>query len=162
MKPAVSLLALAVLAAGSAQAADVSRVYATPDARFATSIAVPPDATVVYLSGALSPIADPAAPKDKPKPLAGSTGAQSEGIFKAFEAQLKAHGMGLGDIVSMRVYLIADPATGVMDFNGMNAAYAKYFGAAGQPNRPVRATVQVAGLAAPTALVEIEAVAAKK
>ena len=162
MKPVLCLFALAVLTAGSAQAAEVSRVYATPDARFATSIAVPSDATVVYLSGALSPIADPAAPKDKPKPLAGSTEAQSAGIFKAFETQLKVHGMGLGDIVSMRVYLLADPATGTMDFAGMNAAYAKAFGTAAQSNRPVRATVQVAGLAAPTALVEIEAVAARR
>jgi len=162
MKSALCLFALAAAIAAPAQAAEVSRVYATPEARFASSVAVPPDATVVYLSGALSPIGDPAAPKDKPKPLAGSTGAQTEGIFKTFEAQLKAHGMGLGDIVSMRVYLIADPATGVMDFNGMNAAYAKAFGVAGQPNRPVRATVQVAGLAAATALVEIEAVAAKR
>lgn len=162
MKAVLSLLALAALTTGTAQGADVSRVYATPEARFASSVAIPADATVVYLSGALSPIGDPAAPKDKPKPLAGSTGAQTEGIFKTFEAQLKAHGMGLGDIVSMRVYLIADPATGVMDFNGMNAAYAKWFGTTAQPNRPVRATVQVAGLAAATALVEIEAVAAKK
>ena len=38
----------------------------------------------------------------------------------------------------------------------MNAAYAKFFGTAGQPNKPARSTVQVAALVAAGAVVEIE------
>jgi enamine deaminase RidA (YjgF/YER057c/UK114 family) len=36
-----------------------------------------------------------------------------------------------------------------MDVDGMNAAYALFFGTPQQPNRPARATVQVAGLVWP-------------
>jgi enamine deaminase RidA (YjgF/YER057c/UK114 family) len=56
------------------------------------------------------------------------------------------------------VYLVPDPATGKIDFAGMNEAYKMYFGTKDQPNKPVRATIQ-AGLVVPGALVEIEAVA---
>jgi len=38
----------------------------------------------------------------------------------------------------------------------------KVFGTAAQPNKPARATVQVANLVVPGALVEIELVAVKK
>ena len=43
-----------------------------------------------------------------------------------------------------------------LDFQGMNAAYNKYFGTADQPNKPARSTVQVAALVTPGALMEIE------
>jgi enamine deaminase RidA (YjgF/YER057c/UK114 family) len=42
-----------------------------------------------------------------------------------------------------------------MDFAGWNAAYKQFFGSAEQPNKPVRATVQVAKLAAPGAMIEV-------
>jgi hypothetical protein len=43
----------------------------------------------------------------------------------------------MGNVVMMRVYMAADPAMGnTLDFAGMNAAYAKYFGTAAQPNKP--------------------------
>jgi len=40
-------------------------------------------------------------------------------------------------------------------------AYRQFFGSAEQPNKPSRSAVQVAALAAPGALVEIEVIAAK-
>jgi len=40
-------------------------------------------------------------------------------------------------------------------------AYSQFFGTPTQPNKPSRTTVQVAGLASPGALVEIEAQAAR-
>ncbi|MGZ3298484.1 MAG: Rid family hydrolase, partial [Asticcacaulis sp.] len=62
----------------------------------------------------------------------------------------------------MRVYLAGDPANGgKMDFAGMMKSYSRHFGTPDQPNRPTRATVQVAALALPGFLVEIEAVAVK-
>ena len=68
----------------------------------------------------------------------------------------------MGDIVMMRVYMAADPAMeGKLDFAGMNAAYAKFFGTSEQPNKPARSTVQVAALVAAGALVEIEVQAAR-
>jgi enamine deaminase RidA (YjgF/YER057c/UK114 family) len=46
-----------------------------------------------------------------------------------------------------------------MDFAGMNAGYAQFFGSL--RNKPARMTVQVAALTEPGALVEIEVQAAK-
>jgi enamine deaminase RidA (YjgF/YER057c/UK114 family) len=46
-----------------------------------------------------------------------------------------------------------------MDFTGFMAGYTKFFGTKEQPNKPARSTFQVAGLAGPGILVEIEVVA---
>jgi enamine deaminase RidA (YjgF/YER057c/UK114 family) len=43
----------------------------------------------------------------------------------------------------------------------MMAAYTKFFGTKEQPNKPARSAMQVAALAAPWALVEIEVIAVK-
>jgi enamine deaminase RidA (YjgF/YER057c/UK114 family) len=48
-----------------------------------------------------------------------------------------------------------------MDFAGMMVGYKQFFGTPDQPNKPSRSAVQVAALAAPGALVEIEVIAAK-
>jgi enamine deaminase RidA (YjgF/YER057c/UK114 family) len=62
----------------------------------------------------------------------------------------------------MRVYMVADAAMdNRLDFAGMNAAYAKFFGTAEQPNKPARTTVQVAALVTPGALLEVEVQAAR-
>ena len=70
-------------------------------------------------------------------------------------------GLTMGDVVSMTVYLMAAPGSERMDFAGMMKAYGKYFGTPEQPNRPSRSTVQVAGLAGPGFLIEVEVTAAR-
>jgi enamine deaminase RidA (YjgF/YER057c/UK114 family) len=93
---------------------------------------------------------------------AGDTKAQTLGVLTKLDAALTSQGFGLGDVVMMRVFLVGDPAmAGKMDFAGMMAAYSQFFGTADQPNKPARTTVQVAGLASPGALVEIEAQAVR-
>ena len=68
----------------------------------------------------------------------------------------------MSDVIQMRVYLAGDPSLGgKMDFAGMNAAYGQFFGTKEQPNKPVRTTVQIAALAIPDALVEIEVTAVR-
>jgi enamine deaminase RidA (YjgF/YER057c/UK114 family) len=63
----------------------------------------------------------------------------------------------------MRVYLVGVATNeGLMDSAGMNEAYRTFFGTRDQPNKPARATVQVAALGSPTTLVEIEVQAVKK
>jgi enamine deaminase RidA (YjgF/YER057c/UK114 family) len=58
--------------------------------------------------------------------------------------------------------MAADPAMdNKLDFAGMNAAYAKFFGTEGQPNKPARTTVQVAALVSAGALLEVEVQAAR-
>ena len=158
-----SPLFAALLLASAAQAAPapVERAYAAPDAPIAVAVTVPAGYSTVYIQGMTGGVSDPSAPKGSVAAY-GSTAVQTESALKRIEAALQAQGLGFGDVVSMRVYLVGDPATGgQMDFKGMMSAYSQHFGTPTQPNRPARTTVQVANLVAPGLLVEIETVAAK-
>src|SRR6202142_4583390 len=116
----------------------------------------------LYLSGQL---ASPVPPADAAKGTAavyGDTEAQTMSTLTRIQAALKAEGLTLGDVVMMHVYLAGDPAKGgKLDFPGMMAAYTRFFGTKEQPNKPARSAMQVAALAAPWALVEIEVIAVK-
>ena len=110
----------------------------------------------LYLSGMLEPS------DILSSPTPGDTQAQTVGAIQTIEAALKAQKLTLGDVVMMHVYLAADPANGgKMDFKGFMAGYTQFFGTKDQPNKPARSAMQVAALAAPTALVEIEVIAVK-
>lgn len=115
-----------------------------------------------YMSGQLP---NPISPADKAKgtpAVYGNTQAQAESTFIKIQSILKEQGLGMGDVVMMRVYMTADPAMdNKLDFAGMNAAYAKFFGTPDQPNKPARSTVQVAALVAAGALLEVEVQAAR-
>ncbi len=115
-----------------------------------------------YLSGQLpSPVTPADRAKETPA-VYGNTQAQAENAFTKIQNLLKDQGLGMSDIVMMRVYMAADPAMdNKLDFAGMNAAYAKFFGTPEQPNKPARSTVQVAALVAAGALLEIEVQAAR-
>jgi len=78
------------------------------------------------------------------------------------EASLKKLNLGFGDVVKMTVFLVGTPENdGRLDFQGFMKAYTRHFGTEAQPNLPARSAVQVAGLAAPGMLVEIEVVLAR-
>ena len=115
-----------------------------------------------YLSGQLP---SPVKPADRTKgtpAVYGNTQAQAENAFTKVQNLLKEQGLGMGDIVMMRVYMAADPAMdNKLDFAGMDAAYAKFFGTTEQPNKPARSTVQVAALVAAGACLEVEVQAAR-
>lgn len=144
MKLPVALLASALFALPVAAQTKVTHIQ-TAQSGIANAVWA---GDTLYLSGKLA------------KSYEGDTKAQSIDIFKQFEATLKEQGLGMGDVVQMRVYLVAD-AAGKLDFAGMNDAYKDFFGTAAQPNKPARATVQVAALVVPKALVEIELVAVR-
>jgi enamine deaminase RidA (YjgF/YER057c/UK114 family) len=107
----------------------------------------------LYLSGTLDP--------DVSKPPAKDTKAQTVGALQSIQRALAAQKLTLGDVVMMHVYLAADPAAGKMDFAGFMGGYTQFFGTKEQPNKPARSAMQVAALAAPGALVEIEVIAVK-
>lgn len=76
--------------------------------------------------------------------------------------RLNCYALGFGNVVMMYVSLVGDPErSGRMDFVGRMASYTKHFGRKEQPNKPARTTVQVAALATPGALVEVEVIAAR-
>jgi enamine deaminase RidA (YjgF/YER057c/UK114 family) len=116
----------------------------------------------LYLSGQLAaPITPADAAKGTPA-VYGDTEAQTQSTLTKIQAALKTEGLTMGDVVMMHVYLVGDPAKGgKLDFPGMMAAYTRFFGTKDQPNKPARSAMQVAALAAPWALVEIEVIAAK-
>ena len=114
-----------------------------------------------YLSGQL---AEPVTPADKEKgtvAVYGDTKTQAASVFAKIQKALQAQGLDMGDVVKMTVFLGPDPKTGKLDFAGMQSEYLKYFGTAGQPNKPARSAFQVAALAAPLALLEIEVIAVR-
>ena len=116
----------------------------------------------LYVSGQL---ASPITPADAGKGTAavyGDTKAQSLSALTKIAAILKEQGLTMGDVVMMHVFLAGDPAKGdKLDFAGMMASYNQFFGTKDQPNKPARSAMQVAALAAPWALVEIEVIAAE-
>ncbi len=114
-----------------------------------------------YLSGQL---ASPVTPADAAKGVAaeyGDTKTQAASVFAKIQAALKEQGLDMKDVVKMTVFLGPDPKTGKLDFAGMQSEYVKYFGTKEQPNKPARSAFQVAALAAPWALLEIEVIAVK-
>ena len=115
-----------------------------------------------YLSGQL---ADPVTPADKAKGTAAvyatDTKTQAASVFAKIQKALQAQGLDMKDVVKMTVFLGPDPKTGKLDFAGMQSEYVKFFGTEAQPNKPARSAFQVAALAAPWALLEIEVIAVK-
>ncbi len=113
----------------------------------------------LYLSGQL---ADPVTPASGPTPATyGDTKTQSLSALNKIQKLLQSQGLDMKDVVKMTVFLGPDPATGKLDFPGLQASYTQFFGTAAQPNKPARSAFQVAALAAPWALVEIEVIAVR-
>ncbi|MGA7439855.1 MAG: RidA family protein [Luteibacter sp.] len=161
--PSFVLAAVAgCLLATPAFAADVVR-HKIPNSTFPISAAVevPAGKTLVFLSGTVPPVADANAPKDTPQAY-GDTKTQTVGVLTSIEKQLKGMGLSMGDVVKMQVFLVGDPGKGgKMDFAGFMAGYTQFFGTKEQPNLPSRSAMQVAALASPNFLVEIEVTAVR-
>lgn len=157
-----ALLGLGVLFATVGQAAEIERVPSTyPNSPILQSATLPPGTALTFVSGILPDPVDPKAAKDDLR-AAGDTEAQTVAVLRKVEAALAPRGLGLGDVVQLRVYLVGDPKLdGRMDFEGLQRGFRQFFGSEKQPLKPTRTTVQVAGLVLPGALIEVEAVAAK-
>ena len=131
------------------------------DFPIASSVAVPGNARLVFVSGTLADVARPDAPAGSIERL-GDTETQAASVLAKIEKELAASGLTLADVVKMNVFMVGDPGKGgSMDFGGLMQAYSRHFGEASKGNLPARTTVQVAALPLPGALVEIEVVAAR-
>jgi enamine deaminase RidA (YjgF/YER057c/UK114 family) len=153
------IAALAFLAASGFVPAQVAVKHIQTDASpIATGVWA---GDTYYLSGQL---ASPVTPADAAKGTAaeyGDTKAQAASVFAKIQKALQDQGLDMKDVVKMTVFLGPDPKTGKLDFAGMQSEYVKYFGTKEQPNKPARSAFQVAALAAPWALLEIEVIAVK-
>ncbi|HEX8466981.1 MAG TPA: RidA family protein [Allosphingosinicella sp.] len=155
----LAMLAGVLVLASAVEAKEIRRLGAA-ESPIAASAEVPAGSRIVYIGGTVPDAVDPSAPAGSVQRF-GDTAAQTRSVLRKIEAQLKQHDMDLGDIVMMRVFLIAPPGQARMDFAGMMTAYREFFGTAAQPDKPARSTLQAAGLVDPGWLVEIEATAAR-
>ncbi len=131
------------------------------EAAIAATVALPADAKLVYVSGTVPDPVKADAPPGSVERF-GDTEAQTRSVLGKIEGLLKAQGLGMGDVVMMRVFLVAPPGQKAMDFAGMMRGYRAYFGTPQQPLKTARSTMQVAGLVDPGWLVEIEVTAARR
>ncbi len=157
-------LLLALLPAASVYADDVVRYPLLGGSKFpiARAVEVPAGTELIFHSGMTPSPKDPSAPKGTAQ-YWGDTETQALSAFNNIKASLDQMGLGFGDVVKMTVFLVADPASkdGRMDFQGFMEAYTQFFGTPAQPNLPARSAVQVANLAAPGMLVEVEVILAR-
>lgn len=161
-KLAAGTVVLMALGAASAQAQDVIR-HKTPGSDFpiARAVEIPAGATAVYLSGQVPSVVDEKAEKNSVAAF-GDTKAQTESVLKAIDKTLGDLNLKMGDVVKMQVFLVGDPSkAGQMDFAGFMEGYTQFFGTQAQPNLPSRSVMQVAALANPGWLVEIEVTAVR-
>lgn len=159
----VAFVALAVSAPllfAATQALEIKRIKGAPAAPILAGVAVPASANVLYLSGQVPLLADKTKPAESVEAY-GDTKTQAISVFNKIKGLLADQGLTLGDVVKLTVYLVGDPKNGgKLDFKGFSEAYAQFFGTAQQPNIVARTTVQVAALANPGFLIEVEATAA--
>ncbi|HWW20099.1 MAG TPA: RidA family protein [Steroidobacteraceae bacterium] len=156
-------LLLTLWPAVAALADDVKR-YPLPNGNqfpIAQAVEVSAGTTLIFHSGTVP------SPKD-PKAAAGSgdywgdTRTQAMSVFNTLKASLDEKGLGFGDVIKMTAFLVGDPAKqGRMDFQGFMDAYTQFFGTSSQPNLPARSAVQVAALAQPGIMVEVEVILAR-
>jgi len=138
--------------------------YPMPNSTFpiAAAVEVPAGTAMVYLSGQMGLLPkDPKAPKNAVAPV-GDTKAQTVVALTNIKKQLESMHLGMGDVVKMQVFLVADKdKENKLDFAGFMGAYTQFFGTKEQPNLPSRSAVQVMALVSPGALVEIEVAAVR-
>jgi enamine deaminase RidA (YjgF/YER057c/UK114 family) len=165
MKKLVTGLVAAAVAApfllGAAPEAQIKRIKGAAQSPILSGVLVPANTTLYYLSGQVPKAVDAGKPADSIDAY-GDTKAQATSVFNKIKDLLADQGLGLSDVVKLTVYLVGDPKKdNKLDFKGFSEAYAQFFGTPAQPNIVARTTVQVAALANPGFLVEIEATAAK-
>ena len=116
----------------------------------------------LYLAGQMASPVTPADPVSGKSAAYGDTKTQTLSVLTKIQTLLREQGLTMGDVVQMHVFMAGDPAKGgKLDFDGMNEAYDQFFGTPQQPNKPVRAALQVAALVQPWGLVEIEVTAVR-
>ena len=156
-----SLAMLFVLGPAAAAPAQVAVKHLQPNEKSPIANGVWAGDTL-YLSGQLASPVTPADPAKGTAAVYGDTKTQAMSALGKIQALLKEQGLEMKDVVKMSVFLAGDPANGgKLDFPGLQAAYTQFFGTAEQPNKPARSAFQVAALAAPWALVEIEVIAVR-
>jgi enamine deaminase RidA (YjgF/YER057c/UK114 family) len=129
-----------------------------PASAISSSVTVPSGKKYYFSSGTLGPTIDSTAAAGS-RERYGDTKTQALGILEKFKTDLAKEGLGLNNIVFMRVYVAPDTKGKKPDFKGWFDAYAQYFGTKENPVKPSRSTIGIAQLVNPDRFIEIEIVA---
>lgn len=143
--------------------AEVKR-YPLPNASsfpIAQAVEVPAGARLIFHSGVIPDPADPSAAENSPQ-YWGNTEIQTLSVLGKTAASISEMGLSLRDVIKMNVFLVGVPELeNRLDFEGFMRAYSTHFGTKNQPKLPARSVVQVAALALPGILVEVEVILAR-
>ena len=159
MKAFLSGIATAVLFTGASATAyaveDGVIRHKLPDSDFPISLAVevPASRAQVHMSGQVPSVIHADAEANTIAAY-GTMEEQATSVLQAIEKNLKSLNLTMADVYRMQVFLVAED--GEVDFSGFMKGYTKFFGTEAQPNLPVRSAVEVAALAVPGWLIEIE------
>jgi enamine deaminase RidA (YjgF/YER057c/UK114 family) len=144
--------------------AQVMKYETSPTARILDGAEVKAGTDLFFLSGQL------ASPIDAKKSFMdvksiedlGDTKTQTISALTKIKALLESKGYKMGDLVKLTLFIAPDPKLGKLDFNGANEGFMQFFRTADNPSTVARSAFQVAALAGPYFLIEIEGIAAKK
>ena len=159
----VALPVAALVQPLSAQA-QVTKIKSNPQALILDAAEVKAGTDLIFLSGQLASPLDPAKTMADIKSTDdyGDTKTQTISALTKIKGLLEKQGYTLADVIKLTLFVAADPKLGKMDFAGANEGFKQFFGTAENPTTVARSTFQVAALAGPYFLIEIEATAAKK
>lgn len=162
------VLALALALAGMSLAApaeaQVTKYQSNPQALILDGAEVKAGTDIFFLSGQLASPIDPKKTFADVKSIEdlGDTKTQAISALAKIKALLESKGYTMADLVKLTLFIAPDPKLGKLDFAGANAGFKEFFKTADNPSTVARSAFQVAALAGPYFLIEIEGIAAKK
>jgi enamine deaminase RidA (YjgF/YER057c/UK114 family) len=156
-------LAGALLSAAPVMA-QVMKYQSNPGALILDGAEVKAGTDLFFLSGQLASPVDPKKTFADVKSFEdlGDTKTQTIGALTKIKALLESKGYAMGDLVKLTLFIAPDPKLGKLDFAGANAGFKEFFKTTDNPTTVARSAFQVAALAGPYFLIEIEGIAAKK
>lgn len=158
MRSLYAAITILLLTCGLATGQDKIQYFGGDESPISSAVEIPKDRTLFWMSGTVPPVVDESASEGS-KARYGSMETQATGTLQRIEDTLQEHGLSMGDVVFLKVYLVPDE-DGSVDFDGWSAAYSKFFGTEKTPTKPARSTMAVHQLFNPAWRVEVEAVAA--
>lgn len=156
-------LGIALVPAAPAMA-QVVKYETGPKDRILQGAEVKAGTDLFFLSGQLASPIDPKKSFMDVKSVddLGDTKTQTISALAKIKALLESKGYTMADLVKLTLFVAPDPKTAKMDFAGANEGFLQFFRTADNPSTVARSAFQVAALAGPFFLIEIEATAAKK
>ncbi|HAS42090.1 MAG TPA: hypothetical protein DCS93_16535 [Microscillaceae bacterium] len=122
-------------------------------------VEIPRGKKTFLTSGLVAPLLDSTANISDAKKRRGDTYTQSINTLKRIQGILKEAGLGMKDVVYLRVYIAPDKTKdNEPDFDAWFKAYGEFFNNEQNPVKVARTTLGVYRLARPDILVEVEAV----